>query len=154
MPSAQLLKESLSKKRTSRLHGRCPFGNMCFRCGQGSKRRQNFRAIKYRREEQIRAVAKKGGVLGVTFYFMSYGGEQGSIEILPDAIEYFVKVASPDHVGKGSDFDGYSGELIGMSSCEDMINITRGLVQRGYSDTDIEKILGRNFMRVFQGITG
>lgn len=105
-------------------------------------------------DEQIKAIADKGGVIGVTFYFSSYGGKQGSVETLLDVIDYFVKLAGIDHVGIGSDFDGYSGQVIGLESCKDMINITRGLVYRGYTDEDIEKILGKNFMRVFREVTG
>lgn len=105
-------------------------------------------------DEQIKAVADNGGVMGVTFYFSSYGGKEGSISTVLDAIDYFVKKAGVDHVGIGSDFDGYSGNVSGMKSCLDMINITRGLVERGYCDDDIEKILGRNFVRVFKDVNG
>lgn len=100
-------------------------------------------------DEQIKAVAQKGGVIGTTFYFTSYGGRQGSVENILDAIDYFVNIAGVDHVGIGSDFDGYDGTVLGLESCEKMINLTRGLVYRGYSDEDIEKILGGNFLRIY-----
>jgi membrane dipeptidase len=99
---------------------------------------------------QIKAVAEKGGVIGATFYFSSYGGQQGSIENILDVIDYFVNIAGVEHVGIGSDFDGYDGNVNGLESCEKMINLTRGLVYRGYSDEDIAKILGKNFIRVFE----
>jgi len=101
-------------------------------------------------DEQIKAVAAMDGVIGATFYFSSYGGQQGSIENILDAIDYFVNVAGIDHVGIGSDFDGYDGNVEGIESCEKMMNLTRGLVYRGYSDEDIEKILGGNFLRVYR----
>ncbi|MDI3481727.1 MAG: rane dipeptidase [Tepidanaerobacteraceae bacterium] len=100
-------------------------------------------------DEQIRAVAEKDGVIGATFYFSSYGGRQGSIEDILDVVDYFVNVAGIDHVGIGSDFDGYEGSVSGLESCEKMINLTRGLVYRGYSDEEVEKILGKNFLRVY-----
>lgn len=103
-------------------------------------------------DEQIKAVAERNGVIGATFYFSSYGGRQGSIENILDVIDYFVDVAGIDHVGIGSDFDGYDGNVEGLESCEKMINLTRGLVFRGYSDEDIKKILGGNFLRVYSGL--
>lgn len=99
--------------------------------------------------EQIKAVAQKGGVIGASLYFSSYGGGEGSIKKLLDVIDYFVEVAGPDHVGLGTDFDGFKENIPGIGSCEDMTNITRGLVSRGYKDEYIEKIIGKNFMRVF-----
>lgn len=100
-------------------------------------------------DEQIKAIAQKGGVIGASLYFSSYGGGKGSIQKALDVIDYFVNLAGPDHVGLGSDFDGFEENIPGIGSCEEMINITRGLVSRGYADEHIEKILGKNFMRVY-----
>jgi len=60
----------------------------------------------------------------------------------------------PDHVGLGSDFDGVFSLPRGLSDCSMVPNITKELVRRGYSDEDIEKILGGNFMRVFRQVCG
>ncbi|MDN5331252.1 MAG: rane dipeptidase [Tepidanaerobacteraceae bacterium] len=103
-------------------------------------------------DEQIKAVAERGGVIGVSFYFTSYGGAEGSLEKVLDAIDYIADKAGVDCVGIGSDFDGFTGTVEGLESCEKFINITRGLVHRGYSDEDIEKILGGNFMRVYEKV--
>lgn len=103
-------------------------------------------------DEQIKAVAERGGVIGVSFYFASYGGAGGSLEKVLDAIDYIVDKAGVDWVGIGSDFDGFDGKVEGLESCEKFINITRGLVHRGYSDEDIKKILGGNFMRVYERV--
>ncbi|MGI6485352.1 MAG: dipeptidase [Tepidanaerobacteraceae bacterium] len=100
-------------------------------------------------DDQIKAVAQKGGVIGASLYFSSYGDCKGSIQKVLDVIDYFVNIAGPDHVGLGSDFDGFDYNIPGISSCEEVINITRGLVSRGYGDEEIEKILGKNFLRVY-----
>jgi membrane dipeptidase len=67
-------------------------------------------------------------------------------------IDHIVKLVGADHVGIGSDFDGIGSTPIGLEDVSKMVNITRGLVHRGYSDEDIIKILGGNYLRVFQQI--
>jgi membrane dipeptidase len=62
-------------------------------------------------------------------------------------------VAGVDHVGLGSDFDGVSGATPeGMDSAADLPKITEGLLERGYNEQDIHKILGGNLMRVFREV--
>ena len=63
------------------------------------------------------------------------------------------KVAGVDHVGLGSDFDGVSGALpAGMNSAADLPKITQALLDRGYSDQDVLKILGGNLLRVMRDV--
>ena len=69
-----------------------------------------------------------------------------------DHIDYIVKLVGSDYVGFGSDFDGVYGLPQGLSDCSMMPSITQELVQRGYSEEDIRKILGGNFMRVFREV--
>lgn len=69
-----------------------------------------------------------------------------------DHIDYIVKLVGPDYVGFGSDFDGVGSLPVGLSDCSMMPNITRELVRRGYTEDDIGKILGGNFMRVFRQV--
>jgi membrane dipeptidase len=69
---------------------------------------------------------------------------------LIDQIDHIAKVAGVDHVGLGSDFDGVSGAMPeGMNSAADLPRITQGLLDRGYNEKDIHKILGGNLLRVF-----
>ena len=71
-------------------------------------------------------------------------------KVLIDHIDHIAKVAGVDHVGLGSDFDGVSGATPqGMDSAADLPKITQGLLDRGYSESDIKKILGGNLLRVF-----
>ena len=71
------------------------------------------------------------------------------LSVLIDHIDYVAKLVGADYVGIGSDFDGISAPPMDMEDVTYLPNITRELVKRGYSDDDIRKILGGNFMRVF-----
>src|SRR3954468_24349932 len=69
--------------------------------------------------------------------------------VIVDHIDHMVKVAGVDHVGIGSDFDGIPSVPEGMEDVSKLPAIPAELKRRGYSDTDIKKIMGENFMRVF-----
>lgn len=68
---------------------------------------------------------------------------------LIDHIDYIVKVAGIDHVGLGADFDGAMDFPEEVRDVSMLPNITYELLKRGYSEKDIRKILGENFLRVF-----
>lgn len=80
-----------------------------------------------------------------------YPIEKANLEELVDHIDYVVKLIGSDHVGIGTDFDG-GGEVAGCADVSDMPNITKSLVRRGYSEEEIRKIWGGNFMRVFRRV--
>ena len=70
-----------------------------------------------------------------------------------DHVDHVVKIAGIDHIGIGSDFDGVGDSLpIGFKDVSDYPNFIDGLIQRGYSQADIEKILGANLMRVWRAV--
>jgi membrane dipeptidase len=71
------------------------------------------------------------------------------ISKLIDHIDHIVKVAGVDHVGIGADFDGANDMPEGAKDVSMLPNITYELLKRGYSERDIRKILGENFLRVF-----
>lgn len=100
-------------------------------------------------DKQIEAIAKNGGVIQICLVdlFINPNRKQASIVDAIDHIDYVVKLAGIDHVGIASDFDG-GGGLIGCQGSNDMINITVKLLDRGYSEEDIAKIWGGNFLRV------
>ena len=68
-----------------------------------------------------------------------------------DHIDHAVKLAGPDHVGFGSDFDG-ADMPYGMEDASHLPQITDALLEKGYSDTDIQKILGGNILRLMQDV--
>jgi membrane dipeptidase len=73
-----------------------------------------------------------------------------SIEDVLDQIDYVVDLVGIDHVGIGSGFDGVGDALpIGLEDVSTYPNLIRGLFQRGYTEVDIRKILGENFLRVW-----
>jgi membrane dipeptidase len=77
------------------------------------------------------------------------------LKSLIDHIDHIARVAGIDHVGLGSDFDGVSGATpLGIDSAADLPKITQALLDRGYKDEDIRKILGGNLMRVFREVEG
>lgn len=146
------------------------------------------------KDDQIKAVAKNGGVIQVNFYsgFLdsSYNRRRQQIanqrkldkdslrkmnwsdtainkwvagrnakdfeairppfSIILDHIDYMVKLAGVDHVGIGADMDGIESLPKGINGVQDYPKITKGLLERGYSEADILKILGGNFIRVFK----
>jgi len=104
------------------------------------------------KDEQMKAIAESGGVVHMVFYtgYLGPTGKQG-LESIIDMIDYSVKLIGVDHVGLGSDFDGGSVP-VDLVNAMHYYKITEELVKRGFSEEDIEKILGKNTLRVFGAI--
>jgi membrane dipeptidase len=146
------------------------------------------------KDDQIKAIAKSGGVVFLNFYagfidssyenkrnafqkkhqsevdvLVQQGkqkdyalmmvGEQHKDElnamrpplsVLIDHLDYIVKLVGVEYVGMGSDFDGIEAPPLELNGVEDYPLITKALLERGYSKKDIRKILGGNFIRVFE----
>jgi microsomal dipeptidase-like Zn-dependent dipeptidase len=68
---------------------------------------------------------------------------------LVDHIDYAVGLIGIDHVGISSDFDG-GGGIAGWSDASETLNVTAELMRRGYSEADIAKLWGENFLRVWR----
>lgn len=71
------------------------------------------------------------------------------LSVLLDHFDHIAKVAGVDHVGIGSDFDGIPSIPVGMEDISKLPVLTYELLKRGYSEKDVRKILGENFMRAF-----
>ena len=99
-------------------------------------------------DDQLRALAKKGGVAHITLYggFLRKEGEA----TIRDAIEHLnhaVRIMGIDHVGLGTDFDG-DGGVTGLADSSELINFTLALLKNKYNERDIQKIWGGNWLRV------
>lgn len=71
-----------------------------------------------------------------------------------DHIDHAVRIAGIDHVGIGSDFDGVSGPPNGLDDVSKMPALIEVLLERGYAERDVKKILGENYLRVIREVTG
>jgi len=149
-------------------------------------------------DEQIKAITKSGGYIGINFYnkFLDAGANVSSIksvqakykngaakfedeygndliafnekryefitenkseagtpvDVLIDHIDYIAKLVGVDYVGLGSDFDGSITTVNEIYDATCYPIITKKLVERGYKEEDIRKILGLNFLRVFKQV--
>jgi membrane dipeptidase len=151
-------------------------------------------------DDQIRALARTGGVVSVVFYpaFVEPGWaekkervdaeiaaevaeasrrEQGtatqkraardrvrereyskrmprvSVARIVDHVDHVVRLVGVDHVGVGSDFDGIQAVPADLSTAEDFPNLTKELLRRGYTASDVRKILGGNILRVLEEVS-
>jgi membrane dipeptidase len=147
-------------------------------------------------DDQLRAVARNGGVVNVNFYSRFLDSEyraraeaveaqiatarraigsgpdsaaesarlsarrssllaalpQTPFSVLIDHIDHIARIAGVDHVGIGSDFDGVSALPMGMEDVTRLPRIAQALLDRGYSEQDVKKILGGNMLRVIERV--
>jgi membrane dipeptidase len=75
-----------------------------------------------------------------------------TVSRLVDHIDHIVKLVGIDHVGIGSDFDGVQSTLSDLADVSGLPNLTRELLRRGYSEGDVDKILGGNMLRVMEEV--
>ena len=103
-------------------------------------------------DEQLRALAAKGGVAQVTLYngFLKEEG-QATLQDAINHLNHMVDIMGIEHVGIGTDFDG-DGGIIGCASASELINFTRCLLKERYSEEDIRRIWGGNFLRVMEEV--
>lgn len=101
-------------------------------------------------DEQMKALAKAGGVAQITLYngFLRKEGE-ASIQDAMAHLEHAIQIMGVDHVGLGTDFDG-DGGVLGLADSSELTNFTRQLLARRFSEEDIQKIWGGNFLRVME----
>ena len=126
-------------------------------------------------DEQIKACAEKGGVIGITPFFAKKPGKSTLTDDIIDQMDYTANLVGAKHVGFGSDVD-FNSTLDRMAYISQhpenvdksyitaldkdwgygwlryMPNITKGLVARGYSDAEVKGIIGENFHRLFKKV--
>lgn len=122
------------------------------------------------KDDQIKALAEVGGYLGMVFFPAYLAKENASLEHLLDHIDHIAQLVGPECIGLGADFCNYGWEWttmhwaqVGMperryrfpKDIEDITKwktVTRGLIRRGYSDVEIQGILGANYLRIIEMI--
>ncbi len=99
-------------------------------------------------DDQMRALAKAGGVAQTTLYhgFLRSDGEATVLDAIAH-LEHAIRIMGIEHVGIGTDFDG-DGGVRGFSDASEVINFTRMLLAKRYNEADIQRIWGGNFMRL------
>ena len=103
-------------------------------------------------DEQLEMIASADGVVGMNFSpaFLSKDLHKASIKDVITHIRYIAEKVGIQHVGLGSDFDGIAMTPKGLENAAKMSEIPIQLKKDGFSDNDIDKILGQNFLRVFK----
>lgn len=128
-------------------------------------------------DNQIEAIARTGGVVGIVFLGLFIDKEnRPTIDKLIDHLDHMVRLVGVDHIGLSTDFEGSHPELAGagrgvyphlyppgytgsafppgLAQPEEVPNLTAALTRRGYSDEAIAKIMGGNFLRAFEKVIG
>jgi membrane dipeptidase len=103
-------------------------------------------------DEQLRALASRGGVVGINFYPDFLGAP--TLEQVVAHIDHMVQVMGEDAVALGSDFDGIETVPRGLEDVSKLPNLTRALLSHGYAPARVRKILGGNALRVFRQVWG
>ena len=104
-------------------------------------------------DDQIRAIAATGGVIGVVFYppFLKSSGVV-TTETVADHIDHIRNLVGMDYIALGSDFDGIEVTPVGLENVSKFPELTKVLLRRGYTREDMRKILGENFARVMKSV--
>jgi len=79
-------------------------------------------------------------------------GPRATVQQVADHIQHIRDVAGIDHVGIGSDFDGISEVPVGLEDVSQFPNLIAELLRRGWTDRDVEKVAGRNCLRVMRAV--
>lgn len=100
-------------------------------------------------DDQLRALAKHGGVAHITLYhgFLRNDSQEATVLDAIAHLEHAISVMGIEHVGLGTDFDG-DGGIRGLADSSELINFTLHLLRRRYSERDIARIWGGNWLRV------
>jgi membrane dipeptidase len=85
-------------------------------------------------------------------WFESLGSPAATLNQVADHVFHAADIAGIEHVGIGSDFDGVPALPTGLTDASMLPSLTRCLLERGMSEGDVEKVLGGNFMRVFEAV--
>ncbi len=103
-------------------------------------------------DAQVRALAERGGVIGVNFYPEFLG--EATVDRAVDHIDHLARVGGVGCVAMGSDFDGISSTPRGLENASKFPVLARALARRGYTPEQVAAIMGGNALRVFRAVWG
>ena len=102
-------------------------------------------------DEMMRALAERGGVMGIAFYKGFIDREHPTLDRLCDHFLHALEIMGPDHVGIGSDFDGTSRQRRPIPEDASMLeDLFQALAKRGVDEEMMEKVAGENFLRLLE----
>ena len=90
----------------------------------------------------------------VAAYFSEFPVPQTSIDVLLDHFDHAIRIAGPDHVGLGADWDGVPSMPMGLEQVSQLPDLTEALLARGHSSETVRKVLGENLLRVLERAEG
>ncbi len=120
-------------------------------------------------DDRLKAIASTGGVIGVNFFPLFIDPSAPTVDRLIDHVEHVASIAGIDHVGLGPDFikeiaDTIESEFQGIDIGQvlegtvggpaDFLLVAEGLARRGFSNEDVAKVMGQNFLRVIRSEIG
>ncbi|MEE2780459.1 MAG: membrane dipeptidase [Myxococcota bacterium] len=103
-------------------------------------------------DDQLRAVAETGGVIGIIFHvgFLARSGGPTDGQMVLEHMEHVIEVVGEDHVAIGSDYDGAIRPPHGLRKEPCYPRLVQWMLDRGWSGTRVEKALGGNFLRCLE----
>lgn len=107
-------------------------------------------------DDQLRAVADSGGTVGVMFHgpFLASGSGRQPATCIIDHLAHIIATVGEDHASLGSDWDGGIVTPLDMPTCSELPRLVQLMLDRGWSENRIQKILGGNFLRVVAALRG
>ncbi|MEN9578621.1 MAG: hypothetical protein RJA70_1630 [Pseudomonadota bacterium] len=107
-------------------------------------------------DEQLRAIADRGGTVGIMFHWPFLGPRHSSrgLELVVEHIVHAVKTIGAQHVSLGSDWDGAITTPRDMRTCLELPKLVEALLLRGLSPDAISWVLGGSFLRVLEAVRG
>jgi membrane dipeptidase len=103
-------------------------------------------------DAQLKGLAQKKGVLGITLVNQFLGPGKPGVEAVLDHIEHAVEVMGFEHVGIGTDFDGVDEPVRGLENASCWPFLIQKMQQRGFPENVIEHVCGKNYLRVIRSV--
>ena len=103
-------------------------------------------------DPQIRAVAKTGGTIGVIFAkaFLARKSGPRDRDMVLEHMEHIIEVAGEEHVSIGSDLDGFISPPKDLRNGDAYLRLVQSMLERGWSEERMKRVLGTNFLRTFE----